>query len=160
MNSDLQAEVATYLAAEKPLLAALIWLVVLIAGGLAGSFLAQQVAPESGVTAAVSVLVLPAAFMLSLFLWQGLTFFGAFLRMLRGERRSKDANSMFAALARKAWLLVPLPIVFATFAGIVAGVLGEAGFFKTVLVYSLLGGSYGVVCYLLGRSGRLPMLDD
>ena len=160
MNQDVQARFHQCLAERKPLLAALNAFTLFLGGGLIGALLAGWVAPGSGVAAAVSLLALPGAFMLSLLLWQGFTFFVAILRLLRYRRRVDKGTSVFEALARKAWILVPVPVIFCSFAGIVVGIVGDTGFIKTVFLYVLLGSVYGWICYALGRTGRLPLIDE
>lgn len=150
------------LAESRPALAALIAIVLFFAGGAVGSGLASALAPASGVTAMVSFLALPAAFMFSLVLWQGLTAVTLLFRLLvRGRRDpARGTSEALRQLARKAWLLVPMPLLFACAAGLVAGVLGEAGFFRVVAVYTTVGLVYGLVSYVLARRGMLPLLED
>jgi len=148
------------LADTRPGLATLIALGVFFGGGALGEGLSLWLAPGSGVVAMLSFLMLPGAFMLSMVAWQGFTLFIGLLHYLRGLRRPPGMSSPARALARKAWLLVPLPIVFATFVGIVAGILGVNGFFTTATIYLATGIAFGLCCYWLGRAGLLPIFDD
>lgn len=148
------------LADTKPFVAALIALGMFFAGGALGELLSFWRAPDSGVVAMISFLALPGAFMLSMVIWQGFTIFVGLLNYLRGRRQTIEDRSPSVALARKAWLLVPAPVVFAAFTGIVAGVLGESGFIGTTAIYTTTGFAYGMCCFWMGRAGLLPILSD
>lgn len=148
-------------AERYPVRALFMTLALFFGGGAIGNGLAGWLAPESGVTALSSFLALPAAFMLSLVLWQGFTVMLMLLKAFRGQRPHgpRDVGAL-QALVDKAWLLVPLPVLFATAAGLIAGLLGEHDFSTTVAAYAGVGLAYGLVCRALGRAGMLPLLED
>ena len=148
------------LAETRPLLSALIALAVFFGGGALGSVLASWLAPDSGVTALFSFLAFPAAFMISLVMWQGFTLLIALFRFLGRKREVFKDSSALEALARKAWQLLPLPVIFSVVAGLLAATLGDSGFITTLGVYFLSGCAYGLLCFVLGRRGMLPMLED
>ncbi|MCB9893015.1 MAG: hypothetical protein H6839_01035 [Planctomycetes bacterium] len=148
------------LAETNPLAAGLIAMGVFLLGGLICVWLPRWLAPDSDFAAFISFLALPAAFMLSMVLWQGVTvLFGLFRRITRGKRGVRD-TSITGALARKAWLLIPAPVLFNTGTGIATGLLGHSGFALTVGVYAGAGLAYGLLCFGLGRAGMLPILED
>jgi len=162
MSADPQTKQQTLLAESRPGMAALVAIGLFFAGGAIGAGLAAWLAPGSGVAAMTSFLALPAAFMLSLVLWQGLTAVIMLFRLLL-RRRAREASGTATALsqlARKAWVLVPLPMMFLGAAGLISGALGDTAFFVTLFVYIFSGGVYGLICYYLGRTGRLPLLED
>ncbi len=130
------------------------------AGGVLGSALSAWLAPDSGIAAMLSLLALPAAFMLSLILWQGFTIVVALLQLLAGRRHKVRGRSVLEGLTHRAGLLLPLPLVFAACAGAVTGLAGDSGFFTSVLIYLAAGLAYGLLCRALGRNGALPLLGD
>lgn len=148
------------LAETRPTLAAMISLGVLFASGAIGAWLAQWRAPDSWITAILSFLALPVAFMLSLLLWQGMTALVMLVKFLLGRGHWATERSSLEALANKAFLLVPLPIIFSFFSGLIAALLGDYGFFSTLVIYLFSGGAFGMGCYFLGRAGMFPMFDD
>lgn len=148
------------LAETNPLLAGLVALGVFLLGGTICVWLPGWLAPDSELAAFVSFLALPAAFMLSMVIWQGLTLVVGLFKLLTGGRRNLRDSNATTALASKAWLLIPIPLVFNTITGIVTGILGDSGFLLTVAAYMAAGLGYGLLCFSLGRSGMLPILED
>lgn len=160
MTETLNSNPKPLLAESRPGTAALIAVAVFFTGGVLGEMIANWSAPESGVIAIFSFLALPAAFMVSLVLWQGFTFIVLLAKLLAGGRKAAMGRRALDALTARAWLLVPLPVIFMSVAGLVAGVLGNHGFIISVFTYFALGTAYGVGCYWLGRTGRLPLLGE
>jgi len=148
------------IAETRPLLAAVVAIALFLFGGLVCAWLPRWLAPDSDLAAFVSFLALPAAFMISMLLWQGVTLVTGLFRLITQGRQGLRNATATGALARKAWLLIPLPIVFSTAAGVAAGLLGDSGLLLTVGAYALAGGAYGVLCFGLGRAGMLPILED
>lgn len=148
------------LAERCPWCAALIAVGVFFGGGAIGNLLSAWLAPGSGVAALASFLALPAAFMISMVAWQGLSIFLAVIRYLLKRQRPPPEMSELDVILGKAWMLVPLPVVFLAMAGMVTGIISKTGFITVVMVYAVVGLAYGVGCYLLGRRGMLPLLED
>ncbi len=158
-NTD-QPAAQPLLAESRPGLAALIAVGVFFAGGALGSALSACLAPGSGIAAMVGLLALPAAFMLSLILWQGFTILAALLQLIAGRRHKVRGRSVVEGLTHKAGLLLPLPLLFATVAGAITGLAGDSGFITSVLTYLAAGLAYGLLCRALGSHGALPLLGD
>lgn len=148
------------LAETNPLVAALIAMGVFLLGGLICVWLPRWLAPNSDLAQFICFLALPVAFMFSMILWQGVTIIvGLFRIITRGKRGVRD-TTITAALARKAWLLIPLPVLLMTAGGVVTGLLGDSGFLLSVGAFVGAGLAYGLLCYGLGRAGMLPILED
>jgi hypothetical protein len=144
------------------------WLTVPIFFGLffGGGFLGIQVsrflAPGSGLAEFVSFLTLPAAFVLGLVAWAGAAIPGAvrrFVLLVRKRDRSPSVkeNGTKAMIPPGSFAFVPAALVPCLVVGAVVGALSpRLGFGWVLCLYAGLGLSYGVVCWLLARTGYLP----
>lgn len=131
-------------------------------GGAAGAALAKALAPGSVVGAFFGLFMLPAAFIGGFYAWLGLALLdaiGSFVR--RGGRRIPRDTAKTPVAARAiprgsiGFVFVSLAVSIMT--GFALAFLATESKFLTA--WSLLvaaGTGYGVLCWLLARSGFLP----
>jgi hypothetical protein len=136
-------------------LQALALTVLFLGGGVAGSGIAQRLAPDSIVAAFVGLFTFAVPFVVGLHLWLGLAIGIALWRLARhGRRGLSDTPS---PVPPGSAVFVPVCTLLVGGAGLLVGVFGSSlGVVTTVGLYLLLGLGYGTVCWLCARSGYLP----
>jgi hypothetical protein len=125
-----------------------------IGGGLTGWGLASWAAPGSGFAAAVSGMLLPAAFAAGLLMWAGLDIVAAVVDRLRGRRDDQSSSDL---AARSASWFVPASLASACMGGVLVGLLpGGQGPLVSLLAYGAAGAAYGLALSRLAASGYMP----
>ena len=124
-----------------------------IAGGLVGLTLSSWAAPDSGLAAGVSAMLLPAAFAVGLLTWSGLDILFAVIDLIRGRERRRQTD---LSLRTGAWF-VPIAVALSCGVGFVVGVIpGGQGVIVSMITYCATGVAYGFVVSRLAARGFLP----
>ena len=141
-------------------------LVLFLGGGAVGTALANALAPGSIVAAFFGFFMLPAAFIGGFYAWIGLALLNAIGHLIRRWRGREAAAAPIPRAHEKvvppgsiAFLLTSL--VSTTMAGFVIGFLSSE--WSLMSAWALIvgvGAGYGVLCWLLARSGFLPFPDE
>jgi len=139
------------------------WLTLPIIVGLffGGGFLGEQVsrvlAPGSRLAEFVSFLAFPTAFLIGFVVWAGASIPGAIRRLVMRSALSVNKTGVNAAIPSGSFAFVPTAFVSGLAAGAVVGTLSpDLGFAWVLCLYAGLGLGYGVICWLLARTGYLP----
>lgn len=143
---------------RRPALTIFVVAVLFLGGAAAGVGLAQLLAPESYAASFLAFFVLPISLIASMVAWQGLTMIVLFAKLLAHRKRSLPAD-VNAALRRKAVVMLPIPALIATPAGVLVGLLGESVFLATAL-FAVVGTVYGIGLWALAQKDLLPLLAD
>jgi len=147
---------------ERPVLATFgVMVVALFSGPFLGLVLGRQVAADSDLAQAVTVLAFPIAFFLGLLFWMGLGIvkmvFTA-IRILLGGRlpASADTDKSETLVPPGYGSFVVVSIIATAGAGLVTAMASEATAAVTLPVYVLAGAGYGGALWWLAHSGYLP----
>jgi hypothetical protein len=126
-------------------------------GFFAGLGLAAWAAPDSGLAAAVSGMLLPTAYAAGLLVWAGLDVIRVVLHVSRHGRTARQPSSLARRSGR--WF-VPLSLACASAGGIVVGAIpGGAGVMATTVVYAVAGATFGRLLSWLAAAGYIPAPD-
>lgn len=122
------------------------------AGGFIGWGLSSWAAPGSGLGAAVSGVLLPAAFAAGLVAWAGVYFLSALRDLVRGRARAVADPDV-----RGSRWFIPLSLATSSAGGLIVGLLpGGEGPLLSMLAYAAAGGAYGAALRRLATRGYLP----
>lgn len=125
-----------------------------IAGGFIGWGLSSWAAPGSGLAAAISGMLLPAAFAAGLLIWAGLDIVTAIVDRLRGRRHQPSSSDL---ATRSASWFVPVSLADMCAGGLLVGILpGGQGPLVSMLAYGAVGTVYGLAMGQLAARGYLP----
>src|SRR5690606_37215227 len=134
---------------RKPWRSVAVVAVLLLGGAAAGVGLAQWLAPDSYAASFLSFFVLPVSIIASLVAWQGVTLIFLFARLLSHRKRALPAD-VNATLRRKAVIVLPIPPLICTPAGVLVGLLGESVIAATAL-FAAVGIGYGLGLWALAQ---------
>jgi hypothetical protein len=139
-----------------------ITLALFAGGGAAGAALANAIAPGSVVGAFFGLFMLPAAFIGGFYAWLGLALLNAIGQWVR---RRRGRNGAATPIPREPDRMVPpgsiafllMSLVSSAMAGFALAFLStEWSLGEAWALVVLVGAAYGVLCWLLARSGFLP----
>lgn len=139
-------------------------LLLFLGSGGAGAGLAAWLAPNSGLAGAVSLLALPAAFLLGMYLWIGIALLRALpygLLRLLGRRPATRPIDDAACVPPGAFGFVPCSMLFGGLAGVVVAIVSVSlGALATMALYLAAGAGHGILCWQAARRGWLPFPDE
>lgn len=147
---------------RSPWLTIPIFVGLFFGGGFGGIHLARAIAPESGLAEFVSFLAMPSAFVIGIVGWAGAAIPGALRRLLRLVREREgstrvDGQRPQPAIPPGSFAFVPVALFAGALSGmVVASVSTSLGFGWVLCLYTVLGLSYGVLCWKLAQTGYLP----
>lgn len=140
-----------------------ITLLLFFGGGAAGLALAKAIAPQSAVGVVAGFLMLPAAFIAGFYTWLGIALFDALIKFLR-RGRPRAAPSAATGPPAHALAVPPGSMGFLFTSLLISLMVGLVlAFLSTRMASSMAlaavvvaGAGYGVLCWMLARSGYLP----
>jgi hypothetical protein len=141
-------------------------ILLFMGSGIAGTLLAEALAPDSILAGFLGLFTLPLAFLLGMYLWLGLAILAAIGRLFRwllGRRRGlqSDRSVLPSQIPPGSFAFVPASVVLSGFSGFfIALVSTTLGFLATLGLYVGVGLVYGLACWLLARTGYLPHLEE
>ncbi|HKY07920.1 MAG TPA: hypothetical protein VJQ55_06750 [Candidatus Binatia bacterium] len=150
---------------RSPLVLAVILAVVFLGGGAVGLGLAGHFAPNSHAAAFVSFFALPLALVAGFQAWLGLAIIillpGFFIRLLTGAPAVSTPISSREFVPPGSAVFVPIASSFGLGAGLIVGFLSDAyTVWIVTFAYWLVGSAYGLLVWLLARSGYVPFSDS
>jgi hypothetical protein len=140
-----------------------IMMVLFFGGGVAGIALAKAIAPQSAVGVVAGFLMLPAAFIAGFYTWLGIALFDALVKFVR-RGRPRAAPSAATGPPAPALAVPPGSLGFLFTSLLISLMVGLVlAFLSTKMASSmalaavvLAGTGYGMLCWILARSGYLP----
>lgn len=137
-------------------------LAVFLGGGFAGAWLSTQAAPNSGLAAAVSVMMLPGTLFFGFFGWLGFAILSLpvlIVKKLFGKLPVLDKQE--AHIPPGSFVFVIVSVIICGCAGTISGFASESwGVAKTVSVYLVVGVTYGTTLWKLAAFGYLPFPEE
>lgn len=144
---------------KHPLLCFLTLAVLFVGGAGLGVSLAEWRAPGSILAQFLAFFVFPISFISAFSLWRGFAIISALVLLaVRWRSRAALAADLEESILRRAFVMIPAPLAFATPCGLIVGLLGGTPV-STTLLFLGAGLAYGLALYFAGRHGMIPLAE-